>query len=102
MSLPLKDFDNLHALAQSELLARVLRVLQAAKEALTAAEVAAEVLGISGRYIRILSPEIGEVVPIIVQLLDALVAEGKLRRVSVPHMLIGPRAHYALAAAIPA
>lgn len=95
MSISLKEFNELHAVAQSKLDERVLAVLERSENALSAEEVAADLLGITNRYLRILSPEIAEVQPAVVQILDLYAAKGKLRTLITSKGLAGNVTVYA-------
>jgi hypothetical protein len=95
MPITKSEFNEAHAARLGSLPTRIEDVLQRSEHAHTAREVAAKLLGIEGRYTQLLAPEVSAVLPVVQEVLDSLVFAGKLRSVSVPAQLTGPKTYYA-------
>jgi hypothetical protein len=95
VAVSLNEFNDMHALAQTDLPKRVLGVVERSEQARTAGEVAAELLGISERYMALVGPEVRQVLPAVVRVLDVHVAHGLLRRLVLTHPMRGDETYYA-------
>lgn len=79
MAMDLKDFDAALLQSAGELPDRVLALLQRSSQAHTAREISADLQGVQERYMRVLSPEIERVLPLVTQVLEDLANQGKIR-----------------------
>lgn len=94
MATSLKDFNEAHTSKLGNLPARIVDLLNASSQAHTAKEVTAGLLGITGRYTKILSPEIDDALPLVELALETLVDGGKIRSTLINGQY-GPKTHYA-------
>lgn len=114
MSIPKSEFFDLYRAAHSDLVGRVMGVLEKATEALSALDVAAELVGgmpaldvtaepLGGLGALVftagphgVSASAVEAMPLVLQVLQALVRRGRLVSVEVDQVLLGPCAYFAL------
>lgn len=79
MAISIDEFNRAYAAKQGSLPARIQSELERAGQALTAREVTARLLGITGRYLPILSQEVSAALPMVQEVLTRLEAQGLLR-----------------------
>lgn len=82
MPISLQRFNESYRAKLGQLPERVLEVLRKSGQACTPEEIAAELLGITGRYRRILLPEVTEAAIGVGEALELLVKQGTLRSLS--------------------
>jgi len=94
MPTSLNTFNQLHAEQQDPFPLRVLAFVEAASEAHTAEEIAAHLLGKTGKYAAVLSTEVKAALPAVSQILSELVAQKRIRT-AVERTPTGPQVLYA-------
>ena len=82
MPISLQRFNEGYRAKLGQLPERVIEVLRKSGQACTAEEMAAELLGVTGRYRRILSPEVKEAAIVVEEAAELLVKQGTLRSLS--------------------
>jgi hypothetical protein len=95
-SIPLDEFNKVHAMTLGNLPERILALLKDSDKAFTADEIAGELLGIKpGAMAALLAPEVQAILPTIKAILEISVAEGKIRSVKHSAGLLGQVTYYA-------
>lgn len=93
MPISLNTFNQLHAEQQDPFPVRVLAFVNQATEAHTAEEIAAQLLGKTGKYAAALSTEVQAALPTVIEILRELVSQKRIRT-AVQQTPSGPQALY--------